>query len=124
MSSTTPSNDEDESLDDIPQTVRHRLSELPDDTWAGELADVECTHCGHNSWCESEDQLSYHNHWAHGVEAYECLNCGATGGRVTDMRNDTPVTNRYVGCMVSTETVDWGINPENPPWEADDGDSR
>ncbi|TMT85831.1 hypothetical protein E2L06_04175 [Haloterrigena sp. H1] len=109
-------------MTDLPQTVLHRLSELPEGVWAGELADVECIHCGHNSWCETEDELGYETHWAHHVDAYECLFCGATGGRVVDGRNDTPVTSRYVGCMESTDEPDWAIDPDNPPW--DDGDSE
>jgi len=117
--STTSSNT-DESLDDLPQPVRHRLSELPDDVWAGELADVECIHCGHNSWAETDDELGYERHWAHHVDAYECLFCGAVGGRVVDGRNDTPVTARHVGCMESTETTILAIDPENPPWADDD----
>jgi Zn ribbon nucleic-acid-binding protein len=120
--STNTSNENEASNEDIPQTVQERLSTLSSDKWAGELAAVECTHCGHNSWAETDDDLGYERHWAHHVEAYECLYCGATGGRVVDGRNDTPVTARYVGCMESMETIDWGIDSDNPPW-ADDGDS-
>jgi hypothetical protein len=34
---------DDKPNEDLTQTVRHRLSELPEDVWAGELADVACT---------------------------------------------------------------------------------
>jgi hypothetical protein len=79
-------------------------------------------HCGHNSWAETHDELGYENHWAHSVESYECLYCGATGGRVVDGRNDTPVTARYVGCLTSTQQSIPAIDPENSPWADDDGE--
>lgn len=112
------------SVEDLPQTVRHRLSELPDDLWAGELADVECSHCGHNSWCETDDDLGYADQYKHAVTAYECLYCGATGGLVADMRTTTGWSERLVGALESTRETFDGLDPDNLPWEVDDGESE
>jgi len=98
MSSTT-SDDNNESLDDLPQPVRERLLELPKGVWAGPLEDTCCVHCGHNSWAESDDDLGYTDYYEHYVDAFECLYCGAIGGWVTDARQDTQLKRWMVGAL-------------------------